>query len=157
MNLKDIIAISGEGGLFKFVAQGKNAMIVEHLETAKRTAAHGTAKVNSLEDIAIFTKTEEVPLGRIFDKIFEKENGGQAIDPKSSSAGLNEYFEEILPDFDHQKVYTSDIKKIVTWYNFLQRLNLLVKDEPEDEKPDKKGPVKEKDTSKSGEDDNEKS
>ena len=156
MNLKDILAISGEGGLFKFIAQGKTAIIVEHLETGKRTAAQGTAKVNSLEDIAIFTDAEEVPLGKVFDKIFEKENGGQAIDPKSSSADLTDYFELVLPDFDRQKVYTSDIKKIAAWYNFLQRLDLLAKDEPEEEKTDKKVSPKKRATSKPGKGDKEK-
>ena len=156
MNLKDILAISGEGGLFKFIAQGKNAIIVEHLETGKRTAAQGTAKVNSLEDIAIFTDAEEVPLGKVFDKIFEKENGGQAIDPKSSSADLTDYFELVLPDFDRQKVYTSDIKKIAAWYNFLQRLDLLAKDEPEEEKTDKKVSPQKRATSKPGKGDKEK-
>ena len=85
MKLKDILSISGEGGLFKFIAQGKNSIIVEHLDTKKRSAAHGTAKVSSLEDIAIFTDSEELPLGEVFDKIYEKEDGGAAIDHKVSS------------------------------------------------------------------------
>ena len=83
MILKDILAISGEPGLFRFIAQGKNAIIVEHLETKKRSSAYGSAKVSSLEDIAIFTEKEDMPLGKVFDLIYEKENGGPAIDSKS--------------------------------------------------------------------------
>jgi len=73
MILKDILAISGESGLFKFIAQGKNAIIVEHLETKKRSSAYGSAKVSSLEDIAIFTEKEDMPLGKVFDQIFQKQ------------------------------------------------------------------------------------
>lgn len=131
MILKDILAISGEPGLFKFIAQGKNAMIVEHLETKKRSSAYGTAKVSSLEDIAIFTDKEDMPLGKVFDLIHDKRNGGPAIDSKSDAVKLNAWFEEILPEYSKDKVYTSDIKKVAQWYNILHRLNLLVKEEPE--------------------------
>jgi len=130
MILKDILAISGESGLFKFIAQGKNAIIVEHLETKKRSSAYGSAKVSSLEDIAIFTDKEDMPLGKVMDLIFEKENGGPAIDPKSDTEKLKSWFEEILPDYSKEKVYPSDIKKVVTWYSILQKLNLLIKEEP---------------------------
>jgi hypothetical protein len=134
MILKDLLAISGEHGLFKFIAQGRNAIIVEHLETGKRSTAHGSAKVSSLDDISIFTQTEDLPLGKLFDKIFEKENGGPAVDAKSPVEKLKTYFEEVLPEYDKNRVYTSDIKKVIFWYNTLQKLNLLVKDEPESEK-----------------------
>ena len=131
MILKDILAISGEPGLFKFIAQGKNAIIVEHLETKKRSSAYGSAKVSSLEDIAIFTDKEDKPLGKVFDLIHEKENGGPAIDSKSDTVKLKAWFEGIIPDYSKDKVYTSDIKKVAQWYNILHTLNLLVKEEPE--------------------------
>lgn len=131
MILKDILAISGEHGLFKFIAQGKNAIIVEHLETKKRSSVYGSAKVNSLEDIAIFTEKEDMPLGKVFDLIYEKENGGPAIDSKTDSGKLTNWFEGILPEYSKDKVYTSDIKKMAQWYNILHKLNLLVKEEPE--------------------------
>ncbi|MGB8357452.1 MAG: DUF5606 domain-containing protein, partial [Bacteroidales bacterium] len=79
MNLKDILAISGESTLFKFIAQGKNAVIVENLETGRRISAGATAKVSALEEIAIFTTGEDMPLGKVMDKIWEKENGGEAL------------------------------------------------------------------------------
>jgi hypothetical protein len=131
MILKDILAISGEPGLFKFIAQGKNAIIVEHLETKKRSSAYSSAKVSSLEDIAIFTDKEDMPLGKVFDLIHEKENGGPTIDSKSETAKLKVWFEGILPEYSKDKVYTSDIKKVAQWYNILHNLNLLVKEEPE--------------------------
>jgi hypothetical protein len=131
MILKDILAISGEPGLYKFIAQGKNAIIVEHLETKKRSSAYSSAKVSSLEDIAIFTEKEDMPLGKVFDLIYEKENGGPAIDSKADAGKLKAWFEGILPEYSKDKVYTSDIKKLAQWYNILHYLNLLVKEEPE--------------------------
>lgn len=137
MVLKDILAISGEQGLFRFLAQGKNSIIVEHLETKKRSSAYGSAKVSSLEDIAIFTEKEDVPLSKVFDLIHEKENGGPAMDPKSDPAKLVKWFENILPDYSRNKVYVSDIKKLAQWYNILHKLNLLVKEEPEKKEEEK--------------------
>jgi hypothetical protein len=131
MVLKDILAISGEPGLFKFIAQGKNAIIVEHLDTGKRSSAYSSHKVSSLEDISIFTETEDLPLSKVFDKIFEKESGGPAIDAKSDPDKLKAYFEEIVPDYSRDKVYASDIKKVFLWYNILHNKNMLVKEEPE--------------------------
>jgi len=131
MVLKDILAISGESGLFKFIAQGKNAIIVEHIETGKRSSAFSSAKVSSLEDISVFTETEDLPLGKVFDKIYEKESGGPAIDSKAETEKLKKYFEEIIPDYSREKVYASDIKKIFLWYNLLQKKELFVKEEPE--------------------------
>jgi hypothetical protein len=131
MILKDILAISGEPGLFRFIAQGKNAIIVEHLETKKRSSAYGSAKVSSLEDIAIFTEKEDLPLGKVFDLIYEKENSGPAIDSKTEPARLKKWFEELLPDYSRDKVYVSDIKKVAQWYNILHNLNLLVKEDTE--------------------------
>jgi hypothetical protein len=147
MTLKDILAISGEPGLFKFIAQGKNAIIVEHLETKKRSSAYGSAKVSSLEDIAIFTDKEDMPLGKVFDLIYEKTNGGAAIDSKSDTDKLRTWFGEILPEYSKEKVYTSDIKKVAQWYNILHNLKLLVKEEPEkavDKKEAEGKPAKEK-------------
>jgi len=147
MVLKDIMAISGEPGLFKFIAQGKNAIIVEHLETKRRSSAFGSAKVSSLEEISVFTEKEDMPLGKLFDLISEKEKGGPAIDFKSEPEKLKAYLKEVLPEYDREKVYVSDIKKIVHWYNILHALNLLVKEEPEKpaekEETGKTEPVKE--------------
>ncbi len=137
MNLKDILAISGEGTLFKFIAQGKNAVIVENLETGRRISAGGTAKVSALDEIAIFTTGEDIPLGKVMDMIWEKENGGETISHRLPDGDLKKYFAEALPDFDQNRVYTSDIRKVLHWYNILHKLNLLVKEE---EKKEETGP-----------------
>jgi hypothetical protein len=129
MNLKDILAISGESGLFRFLAQGRNAIIVEHLETGKRQTASASAKVSSLEDIAIFTDSEEIKLSVIFDRIWDKETGGLAASPGASAAELTAYFAEVVPEYDRNKVYSSDIRKVIAWYNLLHKLNLLVREE----------------------------
>jgi hypothetical protein len=142
MNLKDYLAISGEHGLFKFIAQGRNAIIVEHLETGKRSSAYGSAKVSSLEDISVFTESEDLPLSKVFDKIFEKENGGPTPEPIADNEKLKSYFAGVLPEYDKTRVYTSDIRKILFWYNTLHKLNLLVKEEAEPEK--KEGETTEK-------------
>jgi hypothetical protein len=136
MVLKDIIAISGEPGLFRFIAQGKNSIIVEHLETLKRSSAHGTAKVSSLEDIAIFTEKEDVPLGKVFDLIYDNTSGEAAIDSKADANKLKSWFEGILPDYSRDKVYVSDIKKVALWYNILHKLNMLIREEKEAEAKD---------------------
>jgi len=133
MILKDILSISGEPGLFKFIAQGKNAIIVEHLETGKRSSAFSSAKVSSLEDISVFTENDDLNLGIVFDKIFEKESGGPAIDSKSDPQKLKTYFQEVIPDYSKDRVYLSDIKKIIMWYNLLHKKNMLVKEEAEKE------------------------
>ncbi|MFN2380092.1 MAG: DUF5606 domain-containing protein, partial [Bacteroidales bacterium] len=129
MVLKDILAISGEGGLFRFIAQGKNSIIVEHLETGKRLAAHGTAKVSALDDISIFTDGEDMQLSDVYDRIWEKESGQPAIDHKVSGDELKDYFAGIVPEYDRDRVYVSDIKKLISWYNILQKLNLLTQEE----------------------------
>jgi hypothetical protein len=153
--LKDILSISGYGGLFKFISQGRNGIIVESLDDGRRMNASATAKISALEDIAIFTDTEDLPLKDVFKAISEKENGGAAIAHKSSADELKNYFAEVLPDYDRDRVYVSDIKKVVNWYNILQKLELLnfeeeeeeakeeeVKEEPKKEVKEEKAPAK---------------
>lgn len=129
--LKDILSISGYGGLYKYISQGRTGIIVESLEDNKRMNANATAKISALEDIAIFTETEDLPLKDVFKAISEKENGGETIGHKSSANELKKYFEEVLPGYDKERVYVSDIKKVVNWYNILHKLNLLNFEEKE--------------------------
>ena len=118
--LKEIFSIGGKPGLFKLVSQGKNMLIVESLVDGKRLPAYSRDKVVALGDVAIYTETDEVPLGKIFDNIKNKENGALvSIDPKADSETLRKYMAEILPDYDRDRVYPTDIKKIVLWYNIL--------------------------------------
>jgi hypothetical protein len=148
MKLKDILAISGKSGLYKFISQGRNGIIVESFDDNSRSLAHASAKVSTLEDIAIFTETEELPLATVFKKIFEKENGKQAISHKSSPEELKKFFEGILPDYDRNKVYISDIKKVVHWYNILVNLNLI---DTSDEKEENTNEIKTEEPKKNSE------
>jgi len=131
--LKGILSISGQSGLFKMVAESKNNIIVESLETLKRMPVHSTSKVSALEDIAIFTENGDVPLKDIFKAISDKESGGSAISPKSSGNELKAYFEKIVPEYDKDRVYISDIKKVLLWYNTLKQNDLLDFSETEEE------------------------
>jgi len=131
--LKGILAITGQPGLYKVISEGKNNVVIESLLTGKKSTAQADAKMSTLEDIAIYTLEEDIPLKKVFRKISEKENGGPAIDPKSSPDDLKKYFAEILPDYDKSRVYGSDVKKVISWYNLLLEKGLLVF---EDEKPE---------------------
>lgn len=163
MALKDIMAISGQPGLFKFVSQGRNGIIVESLTDGKRTHVSASAKVSALSDIAIFTNDGEKPLREVLEKIKEKENGGPTIPHKSSNDELKKFFIQVVPDFDAERVYVSDIKKVVAWYNQLQTIGMLdfaeeVEDTPEssadeqskksDEETAETAPAKKKSTTK---------
>lgn len=118
--LKEILSISGKSGLFKMVSQGKNMFVVESLENKKRVPAFAKDKIISLGDIAIYTETDEKPLAEILNLIKEKENGEKcSITKKSDNKVLTAYMEEILPDYDKDRVYPSDIKKLITWYDLL--------------------------------------
>jgi hypothetical protein len=124
--LKDILAISGQPGLYKLVSSTKNGIIVENLETGKRMPAYAASKVSALNDIAIYTQQgEDNPLVNVLKSIREKENSGPAIDAKLDNAKLKSYFESIMPEYDKDRVYVSDIKKVIIWYNTLQKLNKL--------------------------------
>lgn len=131
--LKGILAISGHSGLFKLVAESKNSIIVESLDTKKRIPVYSTAKVSALEDIAIYTYEGDTPLKDIFKAISEKEEGGASLSPKASGKELKVYFEEIVPEFDADRVYVSDIKKVLVWYNALQEKDMLDFTEVEEE------------------------
>lgn len=122
MNLTGIIYIAGMSGLFKVIAQTKNGFVVESLIDQKRMPISSSQRVSSLEDISIFTKGENMPLADVLTKI--KENSATLIDTKSDSKTLRSYFKTIVPDYDEEKVYDSDIKKLLTWYS-------LLKDSPE--------------------------
>ena len=120
--LKTILSIAGKPGLYKLISSGKNMLIVETVDAAKkRIPAYGQDKVISLADIAMYTDAEEVPLSKVLESVKNKENGAVAsIDYKKVSANeLHAYFAEILPNYDRDRVHASDIKKLLSWYNIL--------------------------------------
>lgn len=118
--LKTILSISGKPGLFKLVSSGKNMVIVESLADKKKLPIYARDKVVSLGDISIYTDEDEVPLKEVLKTIKEKENGTKAsIATNSKPEELKKFFEEVLPTFDRDRVYPTDIKKIIGWYNIL--------------------------------------
>lgn len=139
IDLTGIIAISGQPGLYKVVAQSKNGIIVESLADKKRTSVSSTAKVSSLEDISMFTTGEDKPVSEIMHAIVDKEIGGPAIDAKADDKAIIAYFATILPDYDKERVYVSNMRKLFSWYNNLQSTGNLKKktDETKDESTEK--------------------
>ena len=140
IDLKGFIAISGYPGLFKVVAQSKNGIIVESLVDKKRMNAFSHFKMSTLEDISLFTTGEDMPLAEVFQKIYDAEKGGKAIDGKASGAELTAYVNKVLPEFDKERVHNSDLKKLANWYNLLHENDLLkqVVEEKEEKKASKK-------------------
>lgn len=133
MGLEKILSISGKPGLFELKTQTRSGFLAESLLDGKKIAVSANQNVSLLSEIAIYTLNEEVPLRQIMQKIKDKENGGKAISHKEDKLKLEEYFFEILPDYDEDKVYASDIKKIIQWYNLLQEKDLMDFSEPTEE------------------------
>ncbi len=125
MDLKEIMAIGGKPGLYKMVAQAKNGIIVESIIDQKRIQAFTSDKISSLEEISIFTETEDKPLKEVLKCFFDKLEGKEAPEFKNDNNKLKAFFAEVLPDYDKDRVYTSHMQKIVSWYNLLIRYNLL--------------------------------
>ena len=116
-----VLTISGKPGLYRLLSQGRNMFIVEAVDAGKkRLPVHNSDKVVMLDDIAIYTDTEEIPLREVFAKILEKEGGVLSFDLKAATPEeLVEYFESVMPDYDRERVYLTHIKKIYAWYNIL--------------------------------------
>ncbi len=119
MKLEKVIAITGKPGLYQIISQSKSGIIVESLSDKKRFPVNSLHNISTLNDIAIYTYETEVPLKEVFFSIFEKEEGKQSIDPKSSKNDLLAYFSAVLPGYDEERVYASNIKKVLAWYNAL--------------------------------------
>ncbi|WP_271765007.1 DUF5606 family protein [Aquimarina algiphila] len=134
MSLDKILAISGKPGLYELKTQTRSGFLAESLLDGKRLSVSIRHNVSVLSEIAIYTFTEEVPLREIFKKIQEKENGEQAISHKESKNKLEAYFSEVLPDYDEDRVYVSDMKKVIHWYNILQAKGMNDFSEPEEDK-----------------------
>jgi len=118
--LKDILSVSGKPGLFKLISKGKNMFIVESLSDGTRIPVYSRDKVVSLGDITMFTNDGDARLSQILHSVKQKENGEPiSFSSSISSIELRDYFARVLPDFDRDKVYPSDIKKVMNWYNLL--------------------------------------
>ena len=124
MNLDKVLSISGKPGLYELISRSKGGFIVKSMDTGKKTAVSMRHNINVLGEIAIYTYDDEIPLYKVFRNIAEKESNGKTIDPKSSSNELKSYFQEVLPEYDEERVYVSNIKKILQWYNSLVDLGI---------------------------------
>lgn len=125
MNLEKILAISGKPGLYVLKVQTRTGFVAESLTDGKKITVNLKSNVSLLSEISIYTYDGEKPLTEVMQRIATKENKGQAISHKEDNATLAAYFKEILPDYDEERVYPSDIKKVLNWYNTLQAKGLV--------------------------------
>ena len=146
MNLTGIIAISGRPGLFKVVTQGKNSIIVESLIDNKRFPAYASDRISALEDISIYTYEEDAPLKDILSAMYKKEAGKECPSHKEDIKVLQAYVLEILPNYDQERVYPSDLKKLFQWYNLLLKTGSLTPEAAESDEKVEKAPKSKKDT-----------
>jgi hypothetical protein len=133
MQLKEIISIPGMSGLYKIVGNNKNGFIVESLQDGKRTMINSHQRIMTLSDIAVYTTTGETPLREVFKKVKEVSGDKLDIDPKGDPEKLKEYFKKIVPDYDEERVYTSDMKKLFVWYETLKDSIDFSKEEEKEE------------------------
>lgn len=135
--LTKILSISGKPGLYKLISTGKNLNVVESIVDGKRIPVYFSEKVVALSDVSIYTTDSDIPLREVFQKIKEKEEGGKvSLSSKASGNEIFTYFESVLPNYDQDKVYASDVKKLISWYNLLIENNIDFEEEEIDETPE---------------------
>ncbi len=130
MALEQIISVSGKPGLYKILSQTNYGLVAESLEDGKKVPVYSNYRISALVEISMYTYGEDVPLTEILWSIYEKE-GKKEVNAKMSDAEVRSWFETVLPDYDKERVYTSDIKKLVKWYNLLLKKDLITKPEAE--------------------------
>lgn len=136
MNVEKILAISGKPGLYELKVQTRSGFVAESMLDGKRITVGMRSNVSLLSEISMYTHSEEKPLVEIMRAIAVKENEGPAISHKEDTTKLLEYFKQIVPDYDEDRVYPSDIKKVLNWYNMLQAKGMVSKEEPKVENAD---------------------
>lgn len=151
MSLEKILSISGKPGLYMLKTQTRGGFVAESLVDNKNLNVSARHNVSMLTEISIYTYNEEVPLNEVFQKISEKEEGKEALSHKESAKKLEEFFREVLPEYDEDRVYGSDIKKVVQWYNLLNKNGITDFSEPEEEGEEKETAEKTKATVKKAE------
>ncbi|MBF0695261.1 MAG: DUF5606 domain-containing protein [Flavobacterium sp.] len=130
MNLEKVLAISGKPGLYVLKVQTRSGFVAESLLDGKKITVGLRSNVSLLSEISMYTNTAEKPLAEVMRNIAEKEDNGPAVSHKEDNDKLIAYFKEILPDYDQDRVYTSDIKKVLNWYNLLQSKGMVSKEAP---------------------------
>jgi len=139
MTLSEILSISGKPGLFTIISQTNNGLIVESVQDKKRIPVFSSHQVSVLEDISLYTKEDTLPMVDVMTRLFEHEKGEKSIDSKASKEKLEEKMETVFPEYDKDRVYHSDLKKLFKWYNLIIEYKLW---NPEDEKEDEGGEKK---------------
>ena len=133
MELKDILAISGQPGLFRFVAQSRTGFIVESLLDGKRMNAAASSRISALTEISMYTEGEDIPLAEVFTKMYAYTEGKQGPSHKESNETLKEFFGAVITDYDRERVRVSDIKKAINWFNILVAAGMTEFTLPEEE------------------------
>ena len=137
MSLKGIMSIAGMSGLYKLVAQTKSGFVVEALADKKRYPINASQKISMLDDISVFTKGGDLALREVLLKMKTNDQEASKIDPKGNPDDLKKFFKSVIPDFDEERVYASDIKKMITWYQVVKDLVDKEEEKPtEEESPE---------------------
>lgn len=144
MELKEILAISGQPGLYRYVAQSTRGVIVESLTDGKRTNVSGHAKVSALTEISMFTEEGDIPLAEVFTRLYTQTGGKEAPGSREEPEKLRAAFAEVLPEYDRERVHLSDMKKCFTWYNLLIASGFTKFELPGDEQTEEKAAPAEK-------------
>jgi len=142
MSLKGVLAISGMPGLYKVVAQTKSGFIVESLNDGKRQPVSSTQRISMLEDISVYTETDDIPLKDVLLKMLDYSGANEIISPKSDAKTLTDFFSKVQPDFDKERVYPSDIKKIVSWFGLVK--DFITQEDESESKPESNSDSEEK-------------
>jgi len=150
MDLSKIISVAGKSGLYRIVAQGRQAIIAESLEDGKRVPVHASLKVSSLEEISMFTTGDDVPLRDVLARLHEVEKGGASLDPKGDEEALWKKLGEALPTHDRSRIYVSDVRKLFTWYAQLLKSGVFAAKEEATKEDGEKGAKGEKKAGKAG-------
>lgn len=151
MSLEKILSISGKPGLYELKTQTRGGFVAESLLDGKKLNVSARHNVSMLTEISIYTYNEEVSLNDVFQKISDKEEGKEALSHKEPTKDLEAFFREVLPEYDEDRVYGSDIKKVVQWYNLLNKNGVTDFSEPEEESEEKEASEKAKPTAKKAE------
>ena len=137
MKISDVLAISGKTGLFKILASSNKNLVVENMIDGKRSSIPGSLRISNLSDITMYTKKEDVPLREILKSMFDKNQGKEALSHNSAPQEVKDFIDGVVEDLDHDRVYASDLRKLVQWYNLLISKNALPFEEEDDKSEDK--------------------
>jgi len=142
MKITDILAIAGKPGLYQVLASGSASIVVESMMDGKRSSVPGTARVSNLADITMYTNDEDVPLMDVLNRIHDAQKGAEGPSHKAEAQAIRDFIDGIVPELDHNRVYQSDLKKLVQWYNLLVSKGAFPLEAPEEEGADEKASAK---------------